>query len=167
MKKIIILILAFLTFSCSSVNRDKTIPYILSIDAEESIYKSLQSQNNDGLYFFFEHLPNNNFKIHLFEDGFNHEFYFSNRRLLINDRFYPIIFDTDYFFYLEKKDNIPVVLKFKNEDEKQSETVKIPTILERSKNRTLYAYKKKHQIIDHSIFWIVDLKGNLIETNSR
>lgn len=47
------------------------------------------------------------------------------------------------------------------------ETVKIPSIEERMKNKSLYAKDRITNIIDRSIFWIVDKHGKLIETNSK
>jgi hypothetical protein len=76
-----------------------------------------------------------------------------------------LIFDTDYFFYSKIKNNKPVT-SFEKEKNIYKE-ITIPTIQVRETNPELYGYSKKTILIDNSIYWIVDRKGKLLETNSE
>lgn len=168
MKKLLYLAFVLITtLSCSTLQTNKIIPYLVSIETENSIYQMINNLNKEKIVFYFENLPDSKFKIHLFKDGMNNKYSFSNRKLFINDRFYPIIFDTDYKFFVKTENNYPIISKFEDESEKKSNVVKMPSINERIKNRNLYIRDSKINIVDFSIYWIIDAKGNLLETNSN
>jgi hypothetical protein len=166
MKKILILLTLTFLYSCSSLKaRQNIIPYLFDIQTEKSIYDNIFSFKNDGTVgFYLEYLQDSTYKIHLFK-GIDKKLEITNRKLFVNDRFYPLIFDTDYIFHIDTKDNYPIV----SSEEKLNEekTIKIPTIIERKKNLDLYGYGKKLLIIDNSVYWIIDKKGKLLETNSK
>lgn len=165
MKNIIISSFVLLFISCTSVkNKTYVIPYLIDVSAEKSIYKEVFKSTEKNIVFYIEHLSDSTLKFHLINSN-DKEFLETNRKLFINDKLYPIIFDTDYLFYSEMKDGQPIVsyeIK-KNIYEK----IYIPTIQEREKNPELYGYKRKAIIIDHSIYWILDKKGKLLQTNSE
>lgn len=168
MKKIIVLIIISFTFyNCSSVYTEKVIPYSVSIESENSIYHTIESLNQNNISFYFETLEDNKFKIHLITDGINGNYFFSNRKLFVNDKFYPLVFDTDYKFFVRMKDNYPIISKFEDDTEKKSTVIKMPEIEERVKNINLYLKDSKRKIIDSSTYWVVDVKGNLLETNAK
>ncbi len=156
---ILIFLFSFL-INCRSIPEMKIIPYLVSIETEDSIYGKIKSMNN--VSFYLEHISTNEYKIHLMESEKSNQ---SNRMIFINDKFYPLFFDTDYLFYVKMKNNYPIVSKFENEDEKKSSEIKIPTIDERIKNKNLFLRDRTSLNIDWSIFWVVDSKGNLIKTN--
>ncbi len=160
---IALLIITQFLSNCSS-QRNAVIPYILGIDTENSIYQSIKG-NDKNISFYFEHLSKDKYKIHLAKS--DNKFLASNRKLFINDKFYPITLDTDYSFYVKSENNYPIISKFEDEDEKKSNVIKIPDISERLKNKSLYLKDKITLNIDWSIYWIIDGNGNLLETNSK
>jgi len=167
MKKIILIIaIALCISSCATTPKERNIPYSVSIDAEYSIFKAIQNLKQDKISFYLEHISDDKFQIHLLE-SINENYSFSNRKLFINDKFYPLIFDTDYLFFVKTENGYPIVTKFENDDEKKFEVIKTPSISERFNNKSLYARDMKINRIDWSIYWIVDSKGNLLETNSK
>lgn len=159
MRLILVLSLLILT-SCSVKKQAEMIPYVLDLNAEESIYNEiLRSKGNGKNVFFVEFMSDSMLKFSLLDID-NKEALITNRKLFINDKFYPIVFETDYFFYTEIKGFKPVVL---NEDDRE---IVMPTIKERKRNIGKYGYKKRVLIIDNSLYWIVNRKGELIETNA-
>jgi hypothetical protein len=166
-KSLYLTLVLILILSCSTLKTNKVIPYLVSIEAENSIYQAINNLNKEKIAFYFENLSDGKFKVHLIKDGINDKYSFSNRKLFINDKFYPIIFDNDYKFFVKTENNYPIISKFEDESEKKSTVVKMPSIYERIKNRNLYIRDSKINIIDFSIYWIVDTKGNLVETNSN
>jgi hypothetical protein len=167
MKKIITLIVICIVFwNCSTRRNEKVIPYIVSIDAENSIYQTIKDLKQNGIVFYFENVEDKKFKIHLIQDEVD-IYSFSNRKLFINDRFYPLVFDNDYKFFVKMENGYPIVSKFEDETERNSSVIKMPSIDERMKNKQLYIKDSKKNIIDWSTYWVVDERGNLLETNSK
>ena len=164
MKKILTFGILCILFGCSSIPKETVIPYILSIEAEQSIYKTIQMDKTKTALFFVERIEMKKFKFHLLDSDNNVA---SNRKLFVNDRFYPLIFDTDYTFFVKMEGNYPIVSKFENVDEKKSHIVKMPEISERVKNKSLYLKDFKLPLMENTIYWIVDEKGNLLETNAK
>ncbi|WP_152640794.1 hypothetical protein [Flavobacterium sp. 316] len=162
MNKIIITIL-ITAFCLLKINAQNTIPYLVNLETEKSIYKEILNKPKEDIAFLIENVSDKRFKIHLisFKDK---EIQLTNRKLFINDEFYPIIFYTDYLFYTQLKDNKPLV-SFE-ESKNVYKDISIPTIEEREKNNHLYGLKRKSIIVDNSIYWIIDDKGKLVETNS-
>lgn len=162
MKNILLLIVIVLTISCSTKRDIALIGYLLAIDTEKSIYQELlNSGKGETVVFYLEHLSDHQIKIHLLEEiG---DFASTNRKLFINDKFYPLIFDTDYLFYTKLKANYPAITKEKSLSGQS--TVKIPTIEERDRNFKIYGVPKKVLILEYSTYWIVNRQGELIETN--
>ncbi|MDR2223112.1 MAG: hypothetical protein LBE34_10290 [Flavobacteriaceae bacterium] len=158
MRLILVLSLLILT-SCSVKKQAEMIPYVLDLNVEESIYNEiLRSKGNGKKVFFVEFMSDSMLKFSLLDID-NKEALITNRKLFINDKFYPIVFETDYFFNIGIKDSKPVVF---NEDDKE---IAMPTIKERKNNIGQYGYKKTVLIIDNSLYWIVNRKGELIKTN--
>ena len=164
MKKTILLF-TFLYISNLYSQKNTIIPYVLDINSENSIYQYIKEKKQDSIAFYFERLENDKIKIHLSQKSRRSAD--SNRKLLINDKLYSIIFDLDYIFYVKSKDDFPIVTKFKDDREREFDIVKMPNIEERMKNKSLYAKDQIKSIIDWSIFWIVDQNGKLVETNSK
>lgn len=159
---VVVIVVQFLS-NCSS-QKNVVIPYILAIETESSIYQSIKG-NDKNVSFYFEHLPENKYKIHL-STG-DTKFLAFSRKLFVNDKLYPIIFDADYSFYVKSQNNFPTISKFENEDERKSISIKMPDIAERLKNKSLYIKDVKTNNMDWSTYWIVDANGNLLETNSK
>jgi len=165
MKKILVLIL-ILILSKANAQSDSIIPYLLDIETESSIYQFIKSQKKqDSIAFYFEKLKNDRIKIHFTQKSLRTAD--SNRKLFINDKFYSIIFDTDYQFYVKAENDFPIITKFKDDREREFKIVKMPDIEERLKNKSLYVKDGIRNIIDWSTFWVVDQNGKLIETNSK
>ncbi|SIN69991.1 hypothetical protein SAMN04488055_0733 [Chitinophaga niabensis] len=147
---------------CSTMKRSNVIPYVVDLNTEKSIYNEILRTKED-IAFFVEHLSDETLKFHL-ATLYQKEFIQSNRKLFINDKFYPIVFDSDYWFYSKIKANKPVVTI--EERKYVYKEIPMPSIQEREKSPHSYGYPKKISVIDHSIYWIVDKKGKLIKTNS-
>ena len=164
MRKITLLVLCLLAANLYS-QKNSIIPYILDIETENSIYQFIKKEKQDNIAFYFEHIENGKIKIHFTTQNSNKVD--SNRKLFVNDKFYPIIFDSDYSFFVKIKDNFPIIQRFEDDSEREFKVVKIPTIEERLKNKSLYAKDKIINNIDWSTFWVIDVNGKLIETNSK
>ncbi|WP_406845198.1 hypothetical protein [Flavobacterium soyae] len=164
MKNIFSLGFFLLLFSCTSIKTNDTlIPYVIDIGAEKSIYNEISKVKHKDVVFYIEHLSDSTLKFHLINSN-GKDFLRTDRKLFVNDKFYPIIFDTDYLFYSEMKDGKPIVSL---EVKKNSyEEIPIPSIQEREKNPELYGFKKKSVMIDNSLYWILDRKGKLLKTNT-
>lgn len=167
MKTIITFVLIIICIGCSSTKDKKIIPYLLNKNTEESIYNELLKLNENRIVvFYLEHLPNSNFKIHLIDGSDKDEFISTNRQLFINNKFYPLIFDTDYFFYTDMENNYPSIVSIDAKTLKETK-ISIPKIDERIKNPESYASTRKTLLIDNSFYWVIDNRGRLIETNSQ
>ena len=153
MKKILVLILISI-LSKANAQSNSIIPYLLDIETESSIYQFIKSQKQDSIAFYFEKLENDRIKIHFTQKSLRTAD--SNRKLFINDKYYSIIFDTDYQFYVKAENDFPIITKFKDDREREFEIVKMPNIEERLKNKYLYAKDGIKHLIDWSTFWIVD-----------
>lgn len=162
MKNILRFSLLLLLFGCSSVKKITIIPYIVDLNTEKSIYNEILKSDKD-VVFYIEHLSDDTLKFHLITLN-DKEFLQSNRKLFINDKFYTLIFESDYWFYSKMEFDKPEVSIEAGKN--VSKDIPIPSIQEREKNPELYGYKKKSIIIDNSIYWIVDKKGKLLKTNS-
>lgn len=151
-----------LFFGCSSVKKIAVIPYVVDLNTEKSMYNEIL-KSDKSIAFYIEHLSDETLKFHLITPN-DKEFLQSNRKLFINDKFYTLIFDSDYWFYSKMEVDKPEVSfeAVKN----VSKDMPFPSIQEREKNSEVYGYKKKSIIIDNSIYWIVDKKGKLLKTNS-
>lgn len=161
---VILLIVLLKFFSACSVRQNVFIPYILGLEAEQSIYQAIE-HNEKNISFYFESLLGKKYKVHLYDrkDIFSS----SQRKLFINDKFYPIVFDTDYKFYVKLQNNFPTIRKFENYEERKSNYVRIPSIEERLKDNSLYLKDVITNNIDWSTYWIVNEDGDLLETNSK
>ncbi|SCY14828.1 hypothetical protein SAMN02927916_1272 [Flavobacterium anhuiense] len=164
MKNIFRLSFVLLFISCTTIKTNNTvIPYLVDIGAEKSIYNEISKNRDRDVVFYVEHLSDSTIKFHLISSNGN-DFLRTDRKLFVNDKLYPIIFDTDYLFYSEMKDGKPIISM---EVTKNSyEEIPIPSIEEREKNPELYGFKKKSIMIDNSIYWILDQKGKLLKTNT-
>lgn len=164
MKKIFSLSFVLIFISCVTVkNNNAIIPYIIDISAEKSIYKEIFKLEDKNLFFYIEHLSDSSLKFYLINSN-GKDFPKTDRKLFVNDKLYPIIFDTDYLFYSEVKDGTPLVsYEVKKNIYKE---IPMPNIEKREKNPELYGYKKKSIIIDNSVYWILDKKGKLLKTNT-
>ena len=164
MKRILIFIIILIANN-SIAQKNTIIPYLLNIETESSIYEYIKTKKKDSIGFLFEKVTEKKYIIHL--SSITSRFANSNRKLFINNRFYPIIFDTDYMFYVKIKDDFPVITKYEDDSERKSKEIIIPNIEERLKNKELYSKNVILNIIDWSINWTIDEKGKLLETNSK
>ena len=161
--KCILIFLLFLLTSNLIAQENTIIPYILNIQSEKAIYDHIEFKDKDSISFLLEHLDGNKFKIHL--TTIDSRFAKSNRKLFVNDRFYPLYFRTDDSFYVELINDFPVVSKMLNDTENSE--IPIPSIAERLKDQSSYWKTRIYTIIDLSAYWIINEKGQLLETNIR
>ena len=165
MKKILILIILFSFTDIYSQESEQLHPYFLSTDAEYSIFKFIQNENKDEIEFRINEITENRIIFEVFTN--RKQINNSNRKLFIDDRFYPINFMTDNFFRVIMEKDFPVIHKVDENGENQIR-MKMPSVTERIKNKELYRDNTKPIIYcGKSIYWIVDKDGNLLETNSK
>lgn len=159
-----VLITVFCCFFNVNVNAQKIFPYLVSFEVEKSIYKYIENRGDTDVVFVFQNISDNIFKIHLLRNVDN-DLKLSDRKIFVNDTFYPLIFYTDFIFFTELENSKPIVTyeKVKSNDS----IIEIPSIEIREKDIHNYGYKRNAFIIDNSIYWIIDSKGKLIETNSE
>lgn len=144
-------------YSCSSSKNRVIIPYTLDIGVEKLIYQEIVNKTN--VAFYLQAINDSQFKLSLINST-NNDFSFSNRMIFINDRFYPLIFESDYIFYSKIKDNRPIV-SYEIERNKYKE-IPLPTIERREKELESFGYPQKRMIIDKATFWIIDKKRKLV-----
>lgn len=147
--------------SCSSV-KQQSIIYLLDKTAEKSIYDKINKNDVKSIAFYMMNSSDSTYRLYLMED-FNDDFILkTNRKLFINNQSYPLVFETDYLFYSETKDNTPIISVDDNENEQRKIT--IPPIDERYKNSDIYSFPRRYLMI-HSYFWVIDIHGKLVEPN--
>lgn len=156
MKRIIILLILIVS-SCSTTNQKGIISYVVDISAEKSIYEVVSQKSN--ICFYMQALGDSKFKIYLIENN-DKEFLITNRKLFINNKFYPIIFESDYIFYSQVKDGKPMVSY--EEQRNIYKEIPMPSIEQREKQSDQYGYLRRRLIIDYAPFWIIDEKGKLV-----
>ncbi|CCG52094.1 Hypothetical lipoprotein precursor [Flavobacterium indicum GPTSA100-9 = DSM 17447] len=130
MNKIFLIIIASLSLvSCKSSKINET-TYILPFNVEKTCYEYLKSHNFDGNYFFVLENYSNDIsilKVIKIKDISNQYFGFKkinqcNYSVLINDKYYPLVFqtdlkygikfcDTDSFFDINYRENNEVCFK--------------------------------------------------------
>ena len=167
MKKVIILLVALFFKTSLYAQKSEIVPYMLSFKTEKSIYDIIKDKEKDSLAFFMDRLEGGKYKIHVLFKCTS-AYSSSNRKLFINDRFYPLFFDTDYQFNLfELKDNFPILKIYPSDEDDNYQIIKMPDLETRIKNN--YIFQKRVPVIMHctTIYWIIDSNGDLIETKSK
>jgi len=102
----LILMSCFATKEANQKNEESNFAYVLPLSIEEEIWKLVKNRNLENVNLFFQLRREKEF-YHLLitpTKNINKEYfgYFkiskSNRKLLLNDKLYPIVFDSDYDF---------------------------------------------------------------------
>jgi hypothetical protein len=140
--------------------------YLLSTEAEYSIYSYISKYNEYECFFLFEFLDDNKIKIHLRDKKDYKDFLPSNRKLYINNKYYDIMFKTDFSLYIGTKNDVPQVWYGDNPKKKLDQYIDIPNVSVRNSKPENFGYERKLNIIDLSIYWIVNSQGDLIESNT-
>lgn len=172
-KYIIILVIFSFLFSCSAVRNDSKskgiIVYLLSSETEKSIYDLIQKyyKKDNEVTFYINHQSSSRIKISLVKISQDDLIVAStNRKLFINDTYYPLIFSTDFNFYTEMRDGNPLICET-DRDKEVEKMIKILSLNERMKNTDegKYSFPRKTILFEYPYYWIVDTRGKLIETN--
>ena len=113
MKNIIKLgVLILFIGGCQSANIYKNIPYILPHSVESQLYQIVKEYPDKIFSFRLAKESNEIYKINVIENKNEEEIkaidsfdYIekSNRKVLINDSFYPLVFESDYVFGTDMK----------------------------------------------------------------
>lgn len=173
--KILSFIFLFLFIGCSisekaNQYKNKTeysnVIYLLSMEAEYSIYSYISKYNEYECFFLFEFLDDNKIKIHLRDKKGYKDFLPSNRKLYIDNKYYDIMFKTDFSLFVATKNDVPQVWYGDNPKKKLDQYIDIPSVSVRKSKPENFGYERKLNIIDLSIYWIVNSHGDLIESNS-
>ncbi len=99
------MVLLFIFVGCRTSKINNSIPYILPRKVEHKLYKIVKEKPESRFSFYLSQKDNNIFEITVSEsknnfeeiDNFNY-IKKSNRKVLINDKFYPLVFASDYLF---------------------------------------------------------------------
>ena len=173
--KILSFIFLFLFIGCSisekanqykNKNEYSNVIYLLSIEAEYSIYSYISKHNEYECFFLFEFLDDNKIKIHLRDKKGYKDFLPSNRKLYIDNKYYDIMFKTDLSLQIASMNDVPQVWYGNNSKKKLDQNINIPSISVRNSKPENFGYERKFQILDLSVYWIVNHQGDLIESNS-
>ena len=137
---------------------------MLDIDTELSIYNEIKRTDFD-FAFYVSSESDSTYSFKLVRCSKNEMVSRTNRKLFVNDRYYPIIFNTDYIFYSKTSKNMPLVAKsLSRYSEKEVAT---PPIDERYKNKDTYSRMAARPLWHNYAYWVVDIHGKIIETNTE
>ena len=111
MKKILIILTAFILLSCSSQrmvvyknNYDKGVPYILNANVQKLLVEKMKKVK-DSAYFLLNKLDSDNYEISLreYKEPISVIKWIenTNRFVYLNGRFYPLIFESDQVFSVQ------------------------------------------------------------------
>ncbi len=181
--KMIIVLITLLLIGCKSTQdkTDRFIPYLLPLETEKAIFQEisyLSSEKKIAFYFDFSNSGRIDIWVDTFSNGYNQTVKTSNRKIFINNKFYPLVFSLDEVFKAELKNGDIIVQKncyYHKPDRKEIiTTVSIPTLSEREK---LFPYvdgepcqisQRKSISMRHQGYLIsTDLAGNIIEIDKR
>ncbi len=173
---IILGVILILISSCKSTKTDNTfIPYELPFETEKAIYKRIQKLSKPYKYiaFTFDFNDDTTIDVYMHADNKGYDTYhkLSNRKVFINDRFYPLDFNLDQRFQMDLKNDIPMIEKhcWTNVRPRSEtyETIPLPNIEEREK---LFnnpdcspGYRKRQLLIDYPPILKMDIKGRIIK----
>lgn len=103
MKKITIILFLYSILSCSSFSQN-SVKYVLPLNVESKFNHEIQKNTRSNYFFVLKTLENDEFSVSLinFVDK-NEKFGYNkvrdgNYRVLINDKFYPLVFESDLIF---------------------------------------------------------------------
>jgi len=108
MRKVFLLVILLFTIgSCKSTKVSEPITYFLPRAVEEELFKIISEQKEIDYCFYLLSKSEYKYEIFIIEDELNNNFKSvnkyryvdnTNRKLLVNDKFYPLVFATDYAF---------------------------------------------------------------------
>ena len=172
---VVAFIFAFLG-SCKTTKTGNTfIPYDVPFSTEKAIYNRIQQLQGAYKYIAFSFYFNDDTTIdvymHADNKGYDIRHKLTNRKIFVNDRFYPLDFNLDQTFQMEMKNDIPIAEKHcwtvVRPRSETYETIKIPSIEEREKlydNPDCSLGRRLRQLlIDYQPILKINLKGQIIE----
>jgi len=148
--------------------QDDFIPYLLPIDTEQALYDEIKILLLDkvelGLTFQFISTGAIDIYINIFRKGYDRDHVLTNRKVFINDTFYPLVFKVDDTFFAVAKGGFPIWNVSRTDPENKRNDIfteeKIPSLEERRKLRAVY---QRSNVIDHNTPILqIDLQGNII-----
>ncbi|TPN84383.1 hypothetical protein [Aquimarina algicola] len=170
--------LAILLISCKSTKTNNTfIPYELPFETEKVIYEEIQKLQGKYKHVAFTFDFNDDATIDVymrtFKNSLSEYLKLSNRKVFINDQFYPLSFNLDQRFQMEMKKDIPIIEKhcWTNVRPRSEtyETIPLPNIEEREKlfnhPDCSLGYRKRQLLIDYPPILKIDIKGHIIKSN--
>jgi DNA-binding LytR/AlgR family response regulator len=128
MKNIILLV--FLTsfiIGCGSSKLNKSIPYLLPDSVESKLYNVIKDEPEYNFAFYLIHEKDDIYKIIMLRnkqkdykaiDSFDY-IKKSNRKVFINNKFYPLVFRSDYIFGTDMRKTELITLSEREEREKK------------------------------------------------
>lgn len=99
---VIIILLLFIS-GCKTTKIEESIPYILPRNIEWKLFNIMNKNDNRISCFYLIQKDEGKFEIYIIDGDFktlNGYKYVekSNRKVLVNDKFYPLVFNSDYIF---------------------------------------------------------------------
>ncbi len=148
--------------------QDNFIPFLLPIDTEQALYDEIKTLFSDkvklGVTFQFTSTGAIDVYINVFRKGYDRGHTLTNRKIFINDTFYPLVFEVDDTFFAVAKGGFPIWNVSRTDPENKRNDIvteeKIPSLEERKKLRAIY---QRSNVINHNTpIFQIDLEGNII-----
>lgn len=181
MNKLCVIIGAItLLTSCKSIKTGNTfIPYLLPLETEQVIYDHIQTVSKDrkiSVFFDFNKDGSINVWIDTSPEKYDENIRLSNRKLFVNNTFYPLTFNMDETFAVLLENDIIKAHNhcgyYKPKRKEVNEVIRMPSLAERKK---LFPYvqeapcqiaKLKIRSMRHQGFlFTMDIDGNVIKTD--
>ena len=179
MKKVIInfilvLVLGFQTISCqvytkNAEKEDDFIPYVLPVETEQALYNELKPLLLKpflfGIAFEFTQKGTIEVYINVFRNGYDVDHNLTNRKVFVNDTFYPLVFKLDRTFDAISKGGFPMWNITRNDPKNKRNSFiteeKIPSLKERKDKAAVY---RREYILSHNTpIFKMNLKGNIVD----
>ena len=162
-------ILSCQTLRETAVKEDNNfIPYLLPIETEEALYKEIKPILSEsvllGIRFEFINEGVINVYLNVFRNGYDRDHSLTNRKVFINDTFYPLVFDVDDTFYAVTQQGMPTWNVSRADPENRRKDIitneKIPSLEERKKLRAVY--QRSNKIKHNTPILQLDVKGDIV-----
>ncbi len=151
----------------STLVEDSFIPYLLPLETEKAIYEKIKDLSLENyLGFTFEFNSDGTISIYtdIFKQKFGRDHTLTNRKIFVNDKFYPLVFNLDDTFYAESKGGFPAINVSRVDPKNKRNDIiteeKLSNLEQREKLRAVY--KRRHILSHNEPILKIDVKGNLI-----
>ena len=137
---VLILLIGCKSSKIGGQEKNSFIPYVLPLKIERMVYEELKLIPNDkkiGVYFDYQKDGAIDVWLDTYSKGYDASAKLSNRKIFINDTFYPLVFDSDEIYQAKLVGNSIMVTKachYKDRSKKETFTeIPLPSLSEREK----------------------------------